>query len=121
MSNDNIRSILDSSEFREELAAQRTFMARVYGWMTIGLLTTALIALVIYSMGINIVAHGGGPIIALMVVQFGIAMAMSFLINRIPAVVACGLFITYSAITGVVFSILFLIYTQASIASTFFI
>src|SRR4051812_1963560 len=93
MSNENIRSILDSSEYREELAAQRTFMARVYGWMTIGLLTTALIALVMaYTVGVNLVRMPG-LLLTLILVQFGVAMAMSFLINRMPAIVACGLFL----------------------------
>ena len=59
--------------------------------------------------------------VVLIFVQLGIAMAMSFLVNRMPAVVAGGLFLVYSVITGVVFSILFLVYTQASIATTFFI
>ena len=115
------RDILDSAEYRQELAAQRTFMARVYGWMTIGLLVTALISVGMQFMGLNIAQAGRGPFFALMILQFGIAMAMSFAINRIPAVVAGGLFILYSAITGIIFSILFLIYTKSSIASTFFI
>jgi uncharacterized protein len=122
MSNYDAQSILGSAEYQQELAAQRTFMARVYGWMTIGLLTTALVSLVMYyTVGANLVIAGRGPLVALLVVQFGIAMGMSFFISRMPAIVACGLFVTYSVITGVVFSLLFLIYTQASIASTFFI
>ena len=123
MSFNDADSILHSQEYGQELAAQRTFMARVYGWMTIGLFTTALTALAVNMVfGANIVAAGRGPfIIILLLVQFGIAMAMSFLVNKMPAAVACGLFILYSLITGVVFSILFLIYTQASIAATFFI
>ena len=38
-----------SAEFQAELAVQRTFMARVYSWMTLGLLVTALTALVVGS------------------------------------------------------------------------
>jgi uncharacterized protein len=114
--------IENSVEYQQELAAQRTFMARVYGWMTIGLFVTALIAL-----GLNVLfqerifAMGAGPFYILLFVQFGIALAMGFLVNKMPAPVAAGLFLLYSAITGVVFSILFLVYTKGSIAGTFFI
>ena len=48
-------------------------------------------------------------------------MGLTFAINKIPAGVAIGAFFLYAALTGVTFSVLFLIYTGASIASTFFI
>lgn len=121
MSNSDVRDFLNSAEYGQELAAQRTFMARVYGWMTVGLLTTALVALVTHAMAGALLVQSRGLLITLVVVQFGIAIALSWLIGRIPAIVAGGLFLLYSLITGVVFSILFLIYTQASIAATFFV
>ena len=122
MSNYDVNSILQSPAYQQELAAQRTFMARVFGWMTIGLLTTALIAMGIDFAGFGkAIAANQGILITLLVVQFGVALGMGFLIHKIPAPVAAGLFLLYSAITGVVFSILFLMYTHASIAATFFI
>ena len=122
MSNYDVNSILQSPAYREELAAQRTFMARVYGWMTIGLLATALVALAIDALKLQEqLFRSQGTFIILLIVQFGIAMGMGFMINKIPAAVAAGMFILYSVITGVVFSILFLLYTNASIAGTFFI
>jgi uncharacterized protein len=116
------RSIETSIEYQQELAAQRTFMARVYGWMTIGLFVTALIALGLnVFMGDRVAAMGRGPFLILIIVQFGIALGMQFMVHKIPAPVAAGLFLLYSAITGVIFSLLFLMYTHASIAGTFFI
>ena len=115
-------SIEQTAEFRQELAAQRTFMARVYSWMTIGLLVTALTALAINSFGLQgVILPSNGVFITLLIVQFGVAMAMSFLLNKIPAFVAGIMFIVYSLITGITFSILFLVYTHASIYSAFFI
>jgi FtsH-binding integral membrane protein len=122
MSNYDAQSILNSAEYQQELAAQRTFMARVFGWMTIGLMTTALVALTLNAfLGEQILKMGSGPFLILILIQFGIAMGMGFLINRMPAAVAAALFIIYSLVTGIVFSILFLVYTRGSIASTFFI
>jgi FtsH-binding integral membrane protein len=119
---DSDNTLAYSAAFQQELAVQRTFMARVFGWMTIGLLTTALVALGIDAFQLQkaLVANSG-VFMVLLFVQLGIALGMSFLINKIPAPVAAGLFLLYSVVTGVVFSILFLIYTHASIAGTFFV
>lgn len=123
MSNYDVSDITQSDAFRQELAAQRTFMARVFGWMTIGLLTTAIISLGMNAMDLGraLVEQGQGILIALIIVQLGVALGMGFLLHKIPAAVAAFLFLLYSAITGVVFSILFLMYTSGSIAATFFI
>jgi FtsH-binding integral membrane protein len=122
MTNFDVQSITQSPAYQEELAAQRTFMARVFGWMTVGLLITALIAVGMDTLQLQqMLVRNQGTFLLLLIVQFGVAMAFSFLINKIPAPVSSALFVLYSAITGVVFSILFLVYTSSSIASTFFI
>jgi FtsH-binding integral membrane protein len=122
MSNYDVNSILQSPAYQQELAAQRTFMARVFGWMTIGLLTTALISLGMDAANLGrVLVQSQGLLIVLLIVQLGVALGMGFLINKIPAPVAGFLFLLYSAITGVVFSTLFLVYTHGSIAATFFI
>ena len=124
MSQFDAQSIVQSPEYQQELTAQRTFMARVYGWMTIGLLTTALVSLVVAFSAPAIqraLLANRGTFLILMLVQFGIAIAMGAVVRSMPAAVAGGLFLLYSVITGVVFSILFLVFTTGSIAATFFI
>jgi FtsH-binding integral membrane protein len=122
MTNFDVDSLMQSPAYQQELGAQRTFMARVFGWMTIGLLTTALIALALSTVVTpQMFAANRGTFLILMIVQFGIAMAMGFMVNKMPAALAAILFLLYSAITGIVFSILFLVYTSSSIAATFFI
>jgi FtsH-binding integral membrane protein len=113
-------SIINSAEYQQELAAQRTFMARVYGWMTIGLLVTSLTALVISMTDVqHMLVRSQGLLITVLLVQLGVAMGLSFLLSRIPAAVAGLLFVLYSFLTGVTFSILFLIYTSTSIYGVF--
>lgn len=115
-------NIFQTAEYQQELAAQRTFMGRVYGWMTIGLLITAALSLGISAdPKLTISIFGTVPPIAFVLIQLGIALAFGFLINKLPVPVVAGLFILYSAVTGVVFSVLFLMYTLPSIAATFFI
>jgi FtsH-binding integral membrane protein len=115
-------SILQSNEYRQELAAQRTFMAGVYGWMTIGLLTTALTALVVASSPALLKAiFGSGLFWVLILAELGIAFAFRLALNAMPVALAAILFLVYSVTTGATISIILLIYTRSSVASTFFI
>jgi FtsH-binding integral membrane protein len=53
--------------------------------------------------------------------QIGIVVFLSARIDKMSANTAIGSFLLYSVITGFVFSMLFLVFTMGSIASTFFI
>jgi FtsH-binding integral membrane protein len=98
------------------------FMTRVYQWMAIGVLLTAGISTFI---GTNeqlamTIASNRGLFWVLIIAQFGVVIGLSAMINKMSAVMATGLFLLYSALTGVTFSTIFLMYTQASIQSAFF-
>lgn len=98
------------------------FMTRVYQWMFIGILLTAGVSSYIGnndSLAMTIVNNRilfYGVIIA----QFVVVLGLSALINKISTATAIGLFLLYSALTGITFSTIFLIYTQSSIQSAFF-
>lgn len=114
--------ILQSPAFREELAVQRTYMARVYGWMTIGLLTTALTSLVFASNTALMKAIlTGGTYWIFLIAWIGVALIFNFALRVIPTPVAAGLFVLYSILTGAACSVILLIYTLSSVAGTFFI
>ncbi|MCL2639267.1 MAG: Bax inhibitor-1/YccA family protein [Phycisphaerales bacterium] len=113
--------ITQTAEYRAELAAQQTFMARVFGWMAIGLLTTAAVALVISVVNPTLIADMGNGIFIILLAKLGIAWAMGLMLNRVSAAVLKAMFLVYATTTGLVFSILFLIYTDASIYATFFV
>jgi FtsH-binding integral membrane protein len=122
MSNYDPNSILHSAEFQQEAAIQRTFMARVYGWMSIGLLVTAVTALgVATNPALVKTIFTSGAFWILVIAQLGIAVGLSFALGKMPVSLAMGLFVLYSALTGVTFSILLFVYTLSSIAATFFI
>ncbi|WP_445494224.1 Bax inhibitor-1/YccA family protein [Photorhabdus sp. SF281] len=99
----------------------QTYMAQVYGWMTCGLLLTAFVAwyasqsqaVVAFIFSNSIVFYG------LIIAQLGLVFVLSGLINRMNGSLATGLFMLYSALTGLTLSSIFKIYTDGSIATTF--
>ncbi|NHB86391.1 Bax inhibitor-1/YccA family protein [Photorhabdus tasmaniensis] len=99
----------------------QTYMAQVYGWMTCGLLLTAFVAwyasqsqvVVTFIFSNSIVFYG------LIIAQLGLVFVLSGLINRMNGSLATGLFMLYSALTGLTLSSIFIVYTGGSIATTF--
>jgi FtsH-binding integral membrane protein len=57
----------------------------------------------------------------LIAATLGLVIGISWGINKISAATATGLFLIYSALNGVLFSTIFLVYTGESIAKVFFI
>ena len=98
-------------------------MRNVYSWMTLGLLMTALSALIVaknenlmYSI-ITTPALMWGCIIA----EFAMVFIMSSRIMKMSFPTAGLLFAAYAILNGVTRSFIFMVYTAESIAQTFFI
>jgi len=102
--------------------ASTIFLAKVFNWMAVGLALTGVIAYFVAASGLAraLVAN---PIlfIALVVIELGLVFFLSARIDRMQPATATGIFVGYSALNGVVLSVIFLIYTQTSIAVTFLI
>ena len=60
-------------------------------------------------------------LIALMILQLGLVFYFSARLNRMSFSTATAVFILYSAITGLTFSSIFVVFSMSSIATTFFI
>ena len=106
--------------------AERTtlvaFFNMVYAWMATGLALTALVAWYVSTQPqILAVVLKPGWLIALFLVEIGLVIAISAAVNKISATAATAMFLLYSALNGLTLSVLFLMYTQASIASTFLV
>lgn len=102
-------------------SALSAFMSRVYGWMMLGILVTGAVAMQVGSNPELVARIFGNTVffIALIVVQLGSVVYLSAMINRISAAAAGITFMMYSALTGLTFSMIFVIYTEQSIASAF--
>jgi uncharacterized protein len=120
--NDNMTSPRAiSAEEAEELV--RSFIMKVYGWMSAGLMVTGILAFVTiqsesmlqFVFGNRLVFYG------LIIAQLGLVIWLSARIQAMAAMTATMVFMAYSALTGVTLSAVFLLYTAASLASTFFV
>jgi len=111
------------------LTRQRTevlvneFVRSVYNWMCIGLALTGFVAYYVSgSESMRQLIFGNKLIFfGLIIAELALVFSISGMVNRMSAGTATSLFVLYSALNGATLSFIFLIYTQASIVSTFFI
>ncbi len=106
-------------------AGLRAHMLSVYNYMTSGILLTGIVALAFAwggrdSLAAQVFLSGGILRWVVMLAPLGLVMWLSFGINRISEGTAKALFFAYSALMGASLSYIFLVYTQGSIALTFF-
>ncbi len=109
---------------RSNQAAQvnvSAFMNRVYTWMAIGLVLSAASAYYIASdqtlvMGLlqNKVLFFG-----LLIAQVGVVLWLSFKQATMSVTVARGLYLLYTLLTGVTFSVILISFTAQSVVNTF--
>jgi len=101
----------------------QAYMAQVYGWMFCGLLLTAFVAW--YASGsekiMSFVFSSQITFFGLIIAQLALVFVISGMVNRLSGTVATGLFMLYSALTGLTLSSIFLVYTGDSIFGTFIV
>lgn len=104
-------------------ALRNGVMTQVYAWMAAGLLVTGAVASFVAGSDALTSLIFGNPLIffGLFIVQIVAVIGLSAGINRLSPAVATAIFMGYAALNGLTFSAIFLAYTAASIASTFFI
>lgn len=113
------------SQDREAFLAQTfpVLMRKVYSWMALGLLMTALTSLIVVSTPSLLYAIFSAPylLIGLLVVEVAMVLILSAMINKLSFAMAGMLFAAYAILNGVTLSCLFLVYTEESIVDTFLI
>ncbi len=103
--------------------ATTSFFPRVYAWMTIGLGLTALASLFTLTTPALLETIFSNKLVfyGLMIGELALVIALSAAIRRISATTATLMFLLYSALNGVTFAAIFLVYTQSSIANAFLV
>lgn len=106
----------------QQLAMSR-YVSRTYGWMFLGLLVTGLVSYLVASSeaAINAIIRNQWMFFGVVIAQLGIVMSLSMAYQRLTAAMATLGFLAYSALTGLTFSVIFLVYTMSSIGSVFMI
>jgi uncharacterized protein len=104
-------------------AAERVsaFLWKVYAWMAIGLGLTAVTAYTVASSPemLRTLVLNRLVFFALIIAQLGLVFVISARADRLAPQTAAGLFVLYSALTGVTLSVILIAYTGESIATTF--
>jgi hypothetical protein len=97
------------------------FLRSVYGWMFLGLAVTAVVATFVASSPALVGALVANRLIffGLIAAQLGVVFYLSASAATMAPATAAGLFVGYSALTGVTLSLILLAYTGASIANAF--
>ena len=103
-------------------AGLRTYMLKVYNYMASGVLLTGVVAMLFASSGLaQDIMFGGGPLKWLIILSpLAIVFAMSFGQNKFSTFTIQGMFWAFATLMGMSMSTIFLVYTGASIAQTFF-
>lgn len=104
-------------------AGLRAHMLRVYNFMGCGLAITGLVAYFASVSAAFMSFLFSSPVTALLVgvAPLGVVLFLSFRINKIEPATAQTLFWAFAVLMGISLSSVFLVYTGASIATTFFI
>ncbi len=100
---------------------QNSLVRQVYGWMGLGLALTALMAMVTVSSPDLLRAIVGNRLMfyGLVIGELALVFILSGAVNRLSNTAATLLFLGYSTLNGLTLSVIFLVYTADSIASTF--
>ena len=99
------------------------YMRQVFGWMTVGLGLTALVAWYVANTPALVEAIFSNILIpiVLVVAQLGVVIALSAAVHRMSSGMATGLFVGYAALTGVTMASIFVVYPMGSIAKAFMV
>jgi len=99
------------------------FVRSVYNWMGAGLALTGLIALYVANSPslLRYVYANRLIFFGLIIAELAIVFTLSARINKMRASTATAMFLLYAGLNGLTMAFVFIIYTAASIASTFFV
>lgn len=103
-------------------AGLRTFMLKVYNYMASGVLLTGIVAMLFASSGMAAEIMMGGGMLKWVIIlsPLAIVLAMSFGQNKMSTFTLQAMFWAFATLMGLSMSTIFLVYTGASIAQTFF-
>ena len=102
--------------------AVRSFFLKVYGWMTLGLVLTGVVAYVVASTPQLAGIFMGSPMFyVLLIGEVGLVLLLSARIGKMSASMATIMFLLYAFVNGLTFSVIFVVYEMQSIIQVFFI
>lgn len=102
-------------------AGLRQYLLRVYNYMAGGLALTGLVAYLAAVTGVYAAIYGTPLFWVVLLAPLGLVLLLGFRVERMSLGAARLIFWAYAGLVGLSLSGIFLVYTGASIAQTFFI
>lgn len=99
----------------------KKFMTGVYSWMTIGVLITAVVALLMVKTGAVYSLLKSSMFWVVSIIELILVVFFAVRVWKMSKTTATVVYLGYSALNGITLSSIFLIYAKSSIASTFFV
>jgi FtsH-binding integral membrane protein len=114
------QTVVDTTAYEGDI---QLVFSQVYLLMTLGLVITAVVAAWVSTSTtmLQLIFTNWWVPLALFVVQIILVIALTAAISRLSTGVAVALFIAYAALLGMTLSAIFIVYTDASIATTFLV
>jgi len=113
-------NINKKEKFREysiSNSASSKLVTKIFGWMFVALVLTALTAWkVVTTESLFYMVRKSFTL--LIILEFGVVIGLSFLINKISANVAKLMFLSYAILNGFTFSVFMIIFTPMSVIFT---
>lgn len=106
-----------------EQSARNILFRNVYIYMTLALIITGITSLVVaFSPNLTYIVFSSKYVFyGLLLIELALVWYLSARINKLSFTTATIFFVIYSLLNGITLSFIFLIYTQSSIAMTFFV
>ncbi|WP_295489541.1 Bax inhibitor-1/YccA family protein [Sphingorhabdus sp. EL138] len=103
-------------------AGLRSHMLKVYNYMASGVLLTGIVAMLFASsaFGQNLMINGGALRWVIILSPLALILVMNFGLNKLSTGALQACFWAFAGLMGLSMSTIFLVYTGASIATTFF-
>ncbi|MEM6532927.1 MAG: Bax inhibitor-1/YccA family protein [Myxococcota bacterium] len=117
------RSALGRAEASTRSAERAEFFWKTYQWMSLGLGLTGVVAYVVASTPslVQTFLMNRPLFFGLLIAELGMVWWFSSIAHRISFAKAAAMFLAYAVLNGITFSVLFLVYTEASIFQVFLI
>ncbi|MXO84713.1 BAX inhibitor (BI)-1/YccA family protein [Altererythrobacter aurantiacus] len=101
-------------------AGLRAHMLSIYNYMASGVLLTGIVAMLTARTGLALTFASGPLMWIVALAPLGFVFAMSFGVNKFSKTTLQAMFWAFAVVMGLSLSTIFLVYTQESIAATFF-
>ncbi len=114
----NRNDYVDQAQGDAAKLAEISFINKVYGLMTMGLLTSAIIARLLYLN--TTLQERAGMMLPCLIAELVLVLVLSWAGLKLPPIVAIFAFFGYAALNGITLSCIFDVYKLGSILQIFF-